>query len=143
AYFPPDANCLLAVADQCLRSRNYVNVIVAGKQPELQWLDMSAAVAHCDAGIGVGRRGGTDQGGDPDAVLACVGDVATLEILAAASLLRKHLPDLKVRVVNVVDLMTLQPAEEHPHGLEDEDFNAIFTTSKPVIFAYHGYPWLI
>jgi len=142
-YFPPDANCLLSVADHCLRSRNYVNVIVAGKQPELQWMDMPAAIEHCKAGIGVWSWAGNDQGGEPDAVLACVGDVATLEILAAASLLRKHLPELKVRVVNVVDLMTLQPAEEHPHGLEDEDFNAIFTTSKAVIFAYHGYPWLI
>jgi xylulose-5-phosphate/fructose-6-phosphate phosphoketolase len=142
-YFPPDANCLLSVADHCLRSRNYVNVIVAGKQPELQWLDMPAAIDHCKAGIGVWSWAGNDQGEEPDAVLACVGDVATLEILAAASLLRKHLPELKVRVVNVVDLMTLQPAEEHPHGLADEDFNAIFTTSKPVIFAYHGYPWLI
>jgi xylulose-5-phosphate/fructose-6-phosphate phosphoketolase len=142
-YFPPDANCLLSVADHCLRSRNYVNVIVAGKQPELQWMDMNAAIAHCAEGIGVWSWAGNDQGGEPDAVLACVGDVATLEILAAASLLRKRLPELKVRVVNVVDLMTLQPAEEHPHGLAEEDFNAIFTTSKPVIFAYHGYPWLI
>jgi xylulose-5-phosphate/fructose-6-phosphate phosphoketolase len=142
-YFPPDANCLLSVADHCLRSRNYVNVIVAGKQPELQWLDMPAAIDHCKAGIGVWSWAGNDQGEEPDAVLACVGDVATLEILAAASLLRKHLPELKVRVVNVVDLMTLQPAAEHPHGLADEDFNAIFTTGQPVIFAYHGYPWLI
>jgi xylulose-5-phosphate/fructose-6-phosphate phosphoketolase len=142
-YFPPDANCLLSVADHCLRSRNYVNVIVAGKQPELQWLDVNAAIEHCEAGIGAWSWAGNDQSGEPDAVLACVGDVATLEILAAASLLRKHLPELKVRVVNVVDLMTLQPAEEHPHGLDDGDFNAIFTTSKPVIFAYHGYPWLI
>jgi xylulose-5-phosphate/fructose-6-phosphate phosphoketolase len=142
-YFPPDANCLLSTADHCLRSRNYVNVIVAGKQPELQWLEMNAAVKHCEEGIGVWSWASNDEGNEPDAVLACVGDVATLEILAAASLLRKHLPELKVRVVNVVDLMTLQPAEEHPHGLEEEDFNAIFTTSKPVIFAYHGYPWLI
>jgi xylulose-5-phosphate/fructose-6-phosphate phosphoketolase len=144
AYLPPDANCLLSVADHCLRSRNYVNVIVAGKQPELQWLNMDAAVKHCAAGIGVWQwAGNEDDGGKPDAVLACAGDVATLEILAAASLLRRHLPEMKVRVVNVVDLMTLQPAGEHPHGLEEEEFDAIFTTDRPVIFAYHGYPWLI
>jgi len=143
AYFPPDANCLLAVADECLRSRDYVNVIIAGKQPELQWLDMEAAIRHCRAGIGVWKWAGNESGAEPDAVLACVGDVATMEILAAAALLRKHLPELKVRVVNVVDLMTLQPPEEHPHGIKDEDFNAIFTTDRPVIFAYHGYPWLI
>lgn len=142
-YFPPDANCLLSVADHCLRSRNYVNVIVAGKQPELQWLDMPAAVKHCAAGIGEWAWAGNTNGGEPDAVLACAGDVATLEILAATSLLRKYVPELKVRVVNVVDLMTLQPQSEHPHGLDDASFNALFTTSKPVIFAYHGYPWLI
>ncbi len=143
AYLPPDANCLLAVTDHCLRSRNYVNVIIAGKHPELQWLDMDAAVKHCAAGIGVWEWAGNDEGGEPDAVLAAAGDVATLEIVAAAWLLRKHLPELKVRVVNVVDLMTLQPASEHPHGLHDDDFNAIFTPSSPAVFAYHGYPWLI
>lgn len=142
-YFPPDANCLLSVGDHCLRSRNYVNVIVAGKQPELQWLDMSSAVKHCAAGIGEWKWAGNTDGGEPDAVLACAGDVATLEILAATSLLRKYVHELKVRVVNVVDLMTLQPQSEHPHGLDDASFNALFTTSKPVIFAYHGYPWLI
>jgi xylulose-5-phosphate/fructose-6-phosphate phosphoketolase len=142
-YLPPDANTLLSVADHCLRSRNYVNVIVAGKQPELQWLNMDAAVRHCAAGIGVWEWAGNEQGEGPDVVLACAGDVATLEILASTSLLRKHLPELKVRVVNVVDLMKLQPAGEHPHGLTDEAFDKIFTTSKPIIFAYHGYPWLI
>src|SRR5215813_8714563 len=143
AYFPPDANCLLSVADHCLRSRNYVNIIVAGKQPELQWLDMESAIRHCTAGIGIWPWASNDSGSEPDAILACAGDVPTLEILAAASLLHKHLPQLKLRVVNVVDLMTLQPAGEHPHGLSDEDFDALFTTSKPIIFAYHGYPWLI
>ena len=142
-YFPPDANCLLSVADHCLRSRNYVNVIVAGKQPELQWLDMRSAVKHCAAGIGEWKWAGNTDGGEPDLVLACAGDVATLEILAATSLLRQHVPELRVRVVNVVDLMTLQPQSEHPHGLDDASFNALFTTNKPVIFAYHGYPWLI
>src|SRR6266700_240719 len=143
AYFPPDANCLLSVADHCLSSRNYVNIIVAGKQPELQWLDMDSAIKHCTAGIGVWNWASNDDGAEPDAVLACAGDVPTLEILAATSLLRRHVPNLKIRVVNVVDLMTLQPASEHPHGLSDEAFDAIFTTSKPVIFAYQGYPWLI
>jgi xylulose-5-phosphate/fructose-6-phosphate phosphoketolase len=143
AYFPPDANTLLSVADHCLRSRNYVNIIVAGKQPELQWLDMDAAVKHCAAGIGVWKWASNDDGGEPDAVLACAGDVPTLEILAAVSLLRKHVPSVKIRVVNVVDLMTLQAAGEHPHSLSDEAFDALFTTNKPVIFAYHGYPWLI
>jgi xylulose-5-phosphate/fructose-6-phosphate phosphoketolase len=143
AYFPPDANTLLSVADHCLRSRNYVNIIVAGKQPELQWLDMDAAIKHCAAGIGVWKWASNDDGGEPDAVLACAGDVPTLEILAAVSLLRKHVPRVKIRVVNVVDLMTLQAAGEHPHSLSDEAFDALFTTSKPVIFAYHGYPWLI
>jgi xylulose-5-phosphate/fructose-6-phosphate phosphoketolase len=142
-YLPPDANTLLSVADHCLRSRNYVNVIVAGKQPELQWLDMDAAIRHCTAGIGVWEWASNDHGKEPDVVLACAGDVATLEILAATSLLRRHLPELKVRVVNVVDLMRLQPANEHPHGLSDQAFDEIFTTSKPIIFAYHGYPWLI
>ena len=143
AYFPPDANTLLSVADHCLRSRNYVNIIVAGKQPELQWLDMDAAIKHCAAGIGVWKWASNDDDGEPDAVLACAGDVPTLEILAAVSLLRKHVPSLKLRVVNVVDLMTLQAAGEHPHSLSDEAFDALFTTNKPVIFAYHGYPWLI
>ncbi len=143
AYFPPDANTLLSVADHCLRSRNYVNIIVAGKQPELQWLDMDAAVKHCAAGIGVWKWASNDDGGEPDAVLACAGDVPTLEILAAVSLLRKHVPSLKIRVINVVDVMTLQAAGEHPHSLSDEAFDALFTTNKPVIFAYHGYPWLI
>ena len=143
AYFPPDANTLLSVADHCLRSKNYVNIIVAGKQPELQWLDMEAAIQHCTAGIGVWKWASNDDGGEPDAVLACAGDVPTLEILAAVSLLRKHVPALKLRVVNVVDLMTLQAAGEHPHSLSDEAFDALFTKDKPVIFAYHGYPWLI
>jgi xylulose-5-phosphate/fructose-6-phosphate phosphoketolase len=143
AYFPPDANTLLSVADHCLRSRNYVNIIVAGKQPELQWLDMDAAIKHCAVGIGVWKWASNDDGGEPDAVLACAGDVPTLEILAAVSLLRKHVPSLRIRVINVVDLMTLQAAGEHPHSLSDEAFDALFTTNKPVIFAYHGYPWLI
>ena len=143
AYFPPDANCLLSVADHCLRSKNYVNIIVAGKQPELQWLDMNSAIKHCTAGIGIWQWASNDDGGEPAAVLACAGDVPTLEILAATSLLRTHLPRLRIRVVNVVDLMTLQPYGEHPHGLSDEHFDALFTTSRPIIFAYHGYPWLI
>ncbi len=143
SYFPPDANCLLFVADSCFRSRNCVNIIVAGKQPELQWLDMDSAIQHCTAGIGVWKWASNDGGAEPDAVLACAGDVPTLEILAATSLLRKHVPSLKIRVVNVMDLMTLQPDSEHPHGLKDNVFDALFTTSKPVIFAYHGYPWLI
>jgi xylulose-5-phosphate/fructose-6-phosphate phosphoketolase len=141
-YLPPDANTLLSVTDHCLRSRNYVNVIIAGKQPELQWLDMDSAIRHCKAGIGIWEWASNDKG-DPDVVMACAGDVATLEILAATSLLRRHVPEMKVRVVNVVDLMTLQPATEHPHGLGDEEFDRIFTTDRPVIFAYHGYPWLI
>jgi xylulose-5-phosphate/fructose-6-phosphate phosphoketolase len=142
-YLPPDANCLLSVTDHCLRSRNYVNVIVAGKQPELQWLDMEGAIKHCAAGIGTWQWASNDNGSEPDVVMAAAGDVPTLETLAATSLLRQHLPELKIRVVNVVDLMTLQPASEHPHGLDDAAFDAIFTTNKPVIFAYHGYPWLI
>jgi xylulose-5-phosphate/fructose-6-phosphate phosphoketolase len=141
-YLPPDANSLLSVADHCLRSRNYVNVIVAGKQPELQWLDMDSAMIHCKAGIGIWEWASNDKG-DPDVVMACAGDVATLEILAATSLLRRHVPEMKIRVVNIVDLMTLQPDTEHPHGLPDEEFNRLFTTDKPIIFAYHGYPWLI
>ena len=142
-YLPPDANTLLSVADHCLRSRHYVNVIVAGKQPELQWLDMDAAVRHCTAGIGIWEWASTDAGGEPDVVMACAGDVPTLETLAAVDLLRRHLPQLKVRVINVVDLMTIQPQSEHPHGLADNDFDQLFTTDKPIIFAYHGYPWLI
>ncbi|MGI4791139.1 MAG: phosphoketolase family protein [Janthinobacterium lividum] len=142
-YLPPDANCLLSVADHCLRSRDYVNVIVAGKQPELQYLNMDDAVSHCTAGLGIWEWAGTDKGGEPDVVMACAGDVPTLEILAAVSILREHLPDLKIRVVNVVDLMTLQPHTEHPHGLSDKDFDTLFTPDKPVIFAYHGYPYLI
>ena len=142
-YLPPDANTLLHCADQCLRSRNLVNVIVAGKQPQPQWLDMDSAVRHCTAGIGVWDWASTDGGADPHVVMACAGDVPTLETLAAVDLLRDHFPDLRVRVVNVVDLMRLQPEEEHPHGLSDADFDTLFTTDKPIIFAYHGYPWLI
>jgi xylulose-5-phosphate/fructose-6-phosphate phosphoketolase len=142
-YLPPDANCLLSVADHCLRSRDYVNVIVAGKQPALQFLTMDEAVAHCTRGIGIWEWAGTDEGGEPDVVMACAGDVPTLETIAAAALLREHLPELRVRVVNVVDLMRLQPESEHPHGLPDAEFDALFTASQPVIFAYHGYPWLI
>ncbi len=142
-YLPPDANCLLYVTDKCLRSRNFVNVIVAGKQPQPQWLDMSAAIKHCTRGIGIWEWASNDQGDDPDVVMACAGDVPTIETLAAVDLLRRHVPDLKIRVVNVVDLMTLQPREEHPHGLSDQDFDTLFTVDKPIIFAYHGYPWLI
>ncbi|ADH90462.1 Phosphoketolase [Ancylobacter novellus DSM 506] len=142
-YLPPDANTLLWVTDHCLKSWNRVNVIVAGKQPAPQWLDMDAAIKHCAAGIGTWEWASTDEGVDPDVVLACAGDVPTLETLAAADLLRGYFPDLKVRVVNVVDLMTLQPKSEHPHGLSDADFDALFTKDKPIIFAYHGYPWLI
>ena len=142
-YLPPDANTLLSVADHCLRSRNYVNVIVAGKQPALQYLDVEAAVKHCDAGIGVWEWASSDGGAEPDLVMACAGDVPTLETLAAVGLLHKHAPELKVRVINVVDLMRLQPAEEHPHGLSNGDFDALFTTDRPIIFAFHGYPWLI
>jgi xylulose-5-phosphate/fructose-6-phosphate phosphoketolase len=142
-YLPPDANTLLSVADHCLRSRHYVNVIVAGKQPELQWLNMKSAVEHCTNGIGIWDWASTDQQGEPDVVMACAGDVPTLETLAAADLLRQHFPDIKIRVVNVVDLMTLEPSTEHPHGLSDRDFDSLFTTDKPIIFAYHGYPWLI
>jgi xylulose-5-phosphate/fructose-6-phosphate phosphoketolase len=142
-YFPPDANTLLSVTDHCLRSVNYVNVIVVGKQPSPQWLTMDQAVRHCSAGIGIWEFASNDAGGDPDVVMACAGDVPTLEILAAVSLLRAHVPDLKVRVVNVVDLMKLQPPSEHPHGLPDAEFDQIFTPDRPVVFAYHGYPWLI
>jgi len=142
-YLPPDANCLLHVTDVCLRSRNLVNVIVAGKNEQPQWLDATAAARHCEAGIGIWDWASSDDDGEPDVVLAAAGDVPTIEVLAAISLLRELLPRLKVRMVNVVDLMTLQSHEEHPHGLTDREFDAIFTTDKPVIFAYHGYPWLI
>jgi len=142
-YLPPDANCLLSVADHCLKSRHYVNVIVAGKQPALQWLDMPAAIAHCTNGVGIWSWASNDQGTDPDVVMACAGDIPTLETLAAVDLLRKTFPDIKIRVVNVVDLMTLQPPSEHPHGISDRDFDSMFTSDKPIIFAYHGYPWLI
>ena len=142
-YLPPDANTLLWVTDHCLRSWNRINVIVAGKQPSPQWLDIDAAVKHCDAGIGIWEWASNDRGAEPDVVMASAGDVPTLETLAAVDLLRHHVPDLKIRVINVVDLMNLQPHEEHPHGLTDHDFDALFTTDKPVIFAYHGYPMLI
>jgi xylulose-5-phosphate/fructose-6-phosphate phosphoketolase len=142
-YLPPDANCLLSVADHCLRSRHYVNVIVAGKQPELQWLDMESAIEHCTNGIGIWDWASSDNNAEPDLVMACAGDIPTLETLAAVDLLRKNFPDLKIRVINVVDLMTIQPSTEHPHGLSDHDFDSLFTADKPVIFAYHGYPWLI
>ena len=142
-YLPPDANCLLSVMDHCLRSRHYVNVIVAGKHPAPQWLSIDAAQKHCTEGIGLWPWASTDQGAEPDAVLACCGDVPTLETLAAASILREHLPELKIRVVNVVDLLKLQRDTEHPHGLSDADYDALFTRDKPVIFAFHGYPWLV
>jgi xylulose-5-phosphate/fructose-6-phosphate phosphoketolase len=142
-YLPPDANCLLSVADHCLRSRHYVNVIVAGKQPALDFLSMDDAIAHCTRGIGIWDWASSDAGGEPDVVLACAGDAPTLETLAAAAMLRRLLPDLRVRVVNVVDLMRLQPDSEHPHGMTDAAFDALFTPDRPVIFAYHGYPWLI
>ncbi|HEX4047905.1 MAG TPA: phosphoketolase family protein [Elusimicrobiota bacterium] len=142
-YLPPDANTLLSVTDHCLRSRNYVNVIVAGKQPSPQWLGMEAAVKHCSEGIGLWPWAGNDRGGEPDVVMACAGDVPTLETLAAVELLNKNFPELRIRVVNVVDLMKLVPQSEHPHGLSDKDFDLLFTLDKPVIFAFHGYPWLI
>ena len=142
-YFPPDANTLLSVTDHCLRSRNYVNVIVAGKQPNPQWLDMDEAVKHCTSGIGIWEWASNDRGGQPDVVMACCGDIPTLETLAAVDIIRELMPELKVRVINVVDLMTLEPKEEHPHGLSDYEFDTLFTTDKPIIFAYHGYPWLI
>ncbi len=142
-YLPPDANTLLFVTDKCLRSRNFINVIVAGKQSQPQWLDMDAAIKHCAAGIGIWEWASNDKGYKPDVVMACAGDVPTLETLAAVDILRQQAPDLKVRVINVVDLMTLQPKEEHPHGLSDKEFDTLFTTDKPIIFAYHGYPWLI
>jgi len=142
-YLPPDLNTLLSVADHCLRSKHYVNVIVAGKQPALQWLDMDAAVAHCTAGAGIWHWAGTAEESEPDVVMACAGDVPTLETLAAVDWLRKHVPDLKIRVVNVVDLMALQPHTEHPHGMTDDEFDALFTKNRPIVFAFHGYPWLI
>jgi xylulose-5-phosphate/fructose-6-phosphate phosphoketolase len=142
-YLPPDANCLLSVADHCLRSRHYVNVVVAGKQPCLDYLSIEEAVSHCTRGLGIWEWASNDDGGEPDVVLGCCGDVPTLETLAAAAILRERLPDLHVRVVNVVDLMRLQPASEHPHGLSDSEFDSLFTTHRPVVFAYHGYPWLI
>lgn len=142
-YLPPDANTLLSVTDHCLRSRNYINVIVAGKQPELQWLDMDAAIKHCTAGLGIWEWASNDQGTDPDVVMACAGDIPTLETLAAVDILRKQFPDLKVRVINVVDLMTLQAQSQHPHGISDKEFDTLFTKDKPVIFAFHGYPLLI
>jgi xylulose-5-phosphate/fructose-6-phosphate phosphoketolase len=142
-YLPPDANTLLSVTDHCLRSRNYINVIVAGKQPELQWLDMDTAVKHCTAGLGIWEWASNDAGQEPDVVMACAGDVPTLETIAAVELLRQQFPELKVRVINVVDLMTLQPKSEHPHGLSDKEFDALFTKDKPIIFAFHGFPLLI
>jgi xylulose-5-phosphate/fructose-6-phosphate phosphoketolase len=141
-YLPPDTNCLLSVADHCLRSRDYVNVVVSGKQPTPTWLGMDAALLHCARGIGIWDWASNDDG-NPDVVLACAGDVPTVEVLAATSILREHLPDLRVRVINVVDLMRMQQASEHPHGLPDPEFDTLFTTDRPVIFAYHGYPWLI
>jgi xylulose-5-phosphate/fructose-6-phosphate phosphoketolase len=142
-YLPPDANTLLSVADHCLRSRNYVNVIIAGKQPSPQWLDIQSASAHCEAGLGLWKWASTDEGKDPDIVIACAGDVPTLEALAATSILREKLPALRIRFINVVDLMTLQPQLEHPHGLSDDAFDDLFTEDKPIVFAFHGYPWLI
>jgi xylulose-5-phosphate/fructose-6-phosphate phosphoketolase len=147
-YLPPDANCLLSVADHCLRSREYVNVIVAGKHLSPEWLDIEAAMLHCARGAGIwtwasNDGSGTGAAAEPDVVLACAGDVPTVEVLAATDILRKNLPSLKVRVVNVVDLMRLQPASEHPHGMTDAEYDALFTPDKPVIFAYHGYPTLI
>lgn len=142
-YLPPDANTLLSVADHCLRSRHYINVIIAGKQPAIQYLDMDAAVKHCTAGIGIWEWASNDRGSKPDVVMACAGDVPTMETLAAVDLLRRYFPSLKTRVINVVDLMTLQPETEHPHGLSDKEFDSLFTTGKPIIFAFHGYPWLI
>ncbi len=142
-WLPPDANTLLWVTDQCLRSRNHVNVVVAGKQPSPQWLDMDAAIKHCSAGLGIWEWASNDRGGEPDVVMACCGDVPTLETLAAVDLLRRHVPNLRVRVINIVNLMKLQPPGEHPHGLTDPEFDALFTKDKPIIFAFHGYPWLI
>ncbi len=142
-YLPPDANCLLSITDHCLRSRNYVNVIVAGKQPSPQWLTMDQAVKHCTAGVSIWDWASNDRGSEPDVVMACCGDVPTLETLAAVDILRRELPEVKVRVINVVNLMKLQDPREHPHGLSDKEFDVMFTTDKPIIFAFHGYPWLI
>ncbi len=142
-YLPPDANCLLSVWDHCLRSRDYVNVVIAGKYQAPQWLTMDEAIDHCTKGIGIWQWASSDQGKEPDVVMACCGDVPTLETLAAVSILREHLPDLKIRVINVVDLMKLQPETEHPHGLSEQDFDSLFTRDKPVVFAFHGYPWLV
>jgi xylulose-5-phosphate/fructose-6-phosphate phosphoketolase len=143
AYFPPDANTLLSVADHCLRSRQYVNVIVAGKQPALQYLTMDEAIVHATKGIGIWEWASTDRGEEPDVVIGCCGDVPTMEALAAVDLLRGFFPDIRIRFVNVVDLMRLQDEREHPHGLSNADFDSLFTRDRPVIFAYHGYPWLI
>jgi xylulose-5-phosphate/fructose-6-phosphate phosphoketolase len=142
-YLPPDANTLLSVTDHCLRSRNYVNVIVAGKQPALQWLDIDQAVRHCTIGLGIWEFASNDAGAEPDVVMGCAGDIPTLETLAAVDWLRRRIPDLKIRVVNVVDLMTLQPQTEHPHGLSDHEYDSLFTVNKPIVFNFHGYPWLI
>ena len=143
-YLPPDANTLLSVYDHCLRSRDYVNVVVAGKQPQASWLTMDEAIYHCTRGAGIWEfASNVPTGDDPDVVIAACGDVPTLEVLAAIDIIRTELPDLKVRMVNVVDLMRLQPSEEHPHGMTDREFDQLFTTDKPIIFAYHGYPWLI
>ncbi|MDQ6901353.1 MAG: phosphoketolase family protein, partial [Candidatus Dormibacteraeota bacterium] len=142
-YLPPDTNCLLSVADHCLRSRDYVNVVVAGKQPALNYVSTEEAVFHCTRGLGIWEWASSDEGGEPDVVLACCGDIPTLETLAATAMLREHLPELRVRLINVVDLMRLQSETDHPHGLPDAQYDALFTPDKPVIFAYHGYPWLI
>ncbi|MEO7907224.1 MAG: phosphoketolase family protein, partial [Saprospiraceae bacterium] len=142
-YLPPDANTLLSVTDHCLRSQDYINVIVAGKHPQLQYLDMEAAIKHCTVGVGIWEWATNDNGGDPDVVMACCGDVPTMETLAAVEILREHFPELKIRVINVVDLMTLQSPSAHPHGLSEKDFDDLFTINKPIIFAFHGYPSLI
>jgi xylulose-5-phosphate/fructose-6-phosphate phosphoketolase len=142
-YLPPDANCLLSVMDHCLRSRNYINLTITGKHDSPQWLNMEEAIVHCSKGISVWDWASNDQGGEPDVVMACAGDVPTLETLAAVSILRKHLPHIKIRVVNVVDLMRLEPNTEHPHGLSDPEYNDLFTTDKEITFAFHGYPWLV
>src|SRR3989449_6119858 len=142
-YLPPDANTLLSVTDHCLRSRHYINIIVAGKQPAPQWLDMDAAIKHCTAGIGIWEWASNDKGSEPGVVMACCGDVPTMETLAAVELLQGHFPQLRIRVINIVDLMRLQPASEHPHGLNDKDFDILCTKDKPIVFAFHGYPWLI
>jgi xylulose-5-phosphate/fructose-6-phosphate phosphoketolase len=142
-YLPADANCLLSIFDHCLRSRHYVNVVVAGKHPLPQWLTMDAAVVHCTQGIGIWQWASNDQGSEPDVVMACCGDTPTLETMAAVAILREHLPGLKVRVINVVDLMKLQPASEHPHGLSETDYDSLFTRDKHIIFNFHGYPWLV